>query len=83
MRFKQSERIFMYINQYGSISPLEAFRDLGITKLATVVSNMKRDGIQFYQQMQKSKNRWGEDCWFMRYWLDPEKFKKDTEEFPF
>ena len=32
----QHERIDHYLDQFGSISPLEAFRDLGITKLSCV-----------------------------------------------
>lgn len=66
---KQSERIISYINQFGSISPMEAFRDLGITKLATRVSEMKRDGVQFEQKIETVKNRYGEPVWYMRYSL--------------
>ena len=65
----QSERIIEYINEFGSISPLEAFRDLGITKLATRVSEMSRDGIDFIKQYEESKNRYGEKVRYMRYSL--------------
>lgn len=64
---KQSERIVKYIERFGSITPLEAFRDLGITKLATRVSEMKKDGYTFYQKMEKGVNRWGEPTKYMRY----------------
>ena len=63
----QAERIMNYINDFGSISPMEAFRDLGITKLATRVSEMKRDGIKFEQKFEESKNRCGETVRYMRY----------------
>ena len=66
----QCERIVDYIKRFGSISPLEAFRDLGVTKLATRISEMKRnEGIQFKQVYEKSKNRFGEDVHYMRYSL--------------
>ena len=42
----QGERIINYINTFGSISPMEAFMDLGITKLATRVSEMTAEGVQ-------------------------------------
>lgn len=76
----QKERVRVYIERYGSISPLEAFQDLGVTKLATVISNMRyNDHIIVYQKYTEAKNRYGESCWYMRYWLNQEQFKKDTE----
>lgn len=66
---KQCERIIEYIKAFGSISPMEAFSDLGITKLATRVSEMKAEGIEFEQKYEKAKNRYGEDVHYMRYYL--------------
>ena len=45
----QHERILDYITRFGSISPMEAFNDLGITKLSTRISEMRADGIEFHQ----------------------------------
>ena len=76
----QKDRVRTYIERYGSISPLEAFQDLGITKLATVIGYLKReDGLKVYQRFIKTENRFGETCYYMRYWLDEKKYKKDTE----
>jgi len=66
---KQSERILDYLNKFGSITPLDAFRDLGITKLATRVSEMKKEGIEFEQEYIKTKNRFQEDVCYMKYRL--------------
>ena len=44
----QRELILNYIKDFGSITPLEAFADLGITKLATRISEMRRDGIAIF-----------------------------------
>jgi len=63
----QAERIRQYIDMYGSITPMEAFADLGITKLATRVSEMKKEGYEFDQEMVESKNRYGESVHYMRY----------------
>ena len=41
----QSERILKYINDFGSITPMQAFGDLGITKLATRISEMRSDVV--------------------------------------
>ena len=76
----QKERVMHYIKVYGSISPIEAFYNLGITKLATVVSTLKREGIHFYQEMEKSKNRFGEPVSYMRYWTSEQQYIKDLED---
>lgn len=71
-RKTQKERIIEYIEKFGSISPMEAFRDLGITKLATRVSEMKKEGMQFKITLEKSKNRFGESVYYARYTLRKE-----------
>ena len=68
----QAKRIIEYINKFGSITPMEAFMDLGITKLATRISEMRKEGIIFEQKAEKGVNRWGEPTYFMRYWLPKE-----------
>ena len=63
----QAERIADYISRYGSITPMEAFLHLGITKLATRISEMTRDGEEFEKELVKDKNRLGEPVHYMRY----------------
>lgn len=65
----QKEKILDYINRFGSISPFEAFRDLGITKLASRISEIIQDGVEIEKTMEKSKNRFGERVCYMRYSL--------------
>ena len=66
----QSDRIIDYVKKFGSISPIEAFADLDITKLATRISELRRyKGIEFTGTMVTSKNRYGETCHYMRYRL--------------
>lgn len=68
----QHEQILTYIRTFGSISPMEAFADLGITKLATRVSEMRKEGISFIKEPITTKNRFGRSVIFMRYKLDDE-----------
>ena len=65
----QHQKILRYLEEYGSITPLEAFRDLGITKLATRISELKEMGYEFKQEYMTGKNRFGETVRFMRYRL--------------
>ena len=67
----QYERISRYINQYGSITPKDAFTDLGITKLSTRIGEMERKGmIRVIRVTEKSNNRFGEPCSYTRYYKE-------------
>lgn len=63
----QHEAIRQYINDYGSITPIEAFNDLGITKLATRISEMRKRGEEFKVERVEHTNRYGQTKKFCRY----------------
>lgn len=65
----QCEQIIDYLHRFGSITPMEAFADLGITKLATRVSEMRRDGREFKIETVKSTNRFGKTVRYAKYSL--------------
>ena len=65
----QCEQIIDYLHQFGSITPMEAFADLGITKLATRVSEMRKDGREFKIETVKSTNRFGKTVRYAKYSL--------------
>jgi hypothetical protein len=67
-RKTQREKIVDYIRKHGSITPMDAF-PMGITKLATRVSEMRRDGIEFRIVIEKNKDRDGKPCHYARYYL--------------
>lgn len=67
MLTKQQTDILCYIYEFGSISPMEAFSDLGVTKLSTRISEMRSMGISFDQEFECSKNRFGNNARYMRY----------------
>ena len=69
----QREQILEYIKQFGSVTPMQAFADLGITKLATRISEMKRDGVRIHTESVKVKNRFGKNVTFAVYSLEEEK----------
>lgn len=77
----QKERVIDFIKEYGSISPLEAFWNLGITKLTNQIGYIERDGIQVYRNYEKTRNRYGEPVYYMRYWLDEMRWAKDVEDY--
>lgn len=68
----QQEKILDYIERFGSITPMQAFADLGITKLATRVSELKQAGCKIEGTMTKAKNRFGQPVRFMKYRMEVE-----------
>lgn len=65
----QHSRIIDYLKYHRSITALEAINKLGITKLSTRISELKRNGYIFDQQMIETKNRYGETVRVMQYEL--------------
>ena len=63
----QREAIIEYITEFGSITPMQAFADLGITKLATRISEMRKDGMRFNIEMVSTKNRYGKTVHYAKY----------------
>lgn len=66
----QHELILAHLDQFGSISPFEAFEEYGITKLATRISELKRLGHKFTTVLVEEKNRYGEPVRYARYWRE-------------
>lgn len=66
----QHDKILNYLDTHDSITPMDAFSSLRITKLSTRISEMRKLGINFGQELQTKVNDNGETVRFMRYWRD-------------
>lgn len=62
----QEKRIIEFMEQHGAITPMEAF-ELGITRLAACVFEMRRKGIPVVTERVESVNRYGDPVRFARY----------------
>ena len=65
----RAQRVFEYMREFGSITPMEAFRDLGYTRLACAINEMKRDGHKVRKEYETRKNRFGQPVTYARYYL--------------
>lgn len=65
----QKQRVLDYIGEFGSISSLEAFRDLGVTRLSAAIFALREEGHEFDVKTEKATNRWGEKSHYARYSL--------------
>lgn len=72
VRPTQCNRVDWYIREYGSITQLEALRDLGVMRLASRISAMKKDGMDIKDRWVEVKNRFGEVCHVKQYYYEDE-----------
>lgn len=65
----QNEKIVDYMKRFGSITQFEAITDLGVMRLASRISDLRRQGVQIKSETVTVKNRFQEDCHISRYSL--------------
>ena len=58
------------MRQFGTITQLEALRDLGCFRLASRINDLKNKGYKIRREMITVKNRYGEDVQIARYRLE-------------
>ena len=66
----QTEKISRHLKAYGSITALEAMSDYGVMRLASRVSDLKKDGLPVRTEFVRGKNRFGEVTCYARYILE-------------
>lgn len=69
----QAQRVLDYIEEFGSITQLEALRDLGVMRLASRISDLRRQGVPIASTVETVKNRFDEKTYIKRYRLGGEK----------
>lgn len=68
----QVELVLDYINEFGSITHLDAINELGVLRLASRISDLKKQGYTIESKMVNVLNRRGKTCRVKRYWLGGE-----------
>lgn len=63
----QIERIVQYMRDFGGITQLEAMRDLGVMRLASRISEMRKMGMRIVKTIVRDRNRYGEAIRYARY----------------
>jgi hypothetical protein len=66
----QNERILDYIAENGSITQLEALTELGVMRLASRISDLKRKGYDIKSENVTIKNRFDEKCVIKKYSIE-------------
>ena len=79
MKKTQEERVLEYMQKFGSITTLEAFRDLGVTRLSAKIYTLKKKGYEIIGETIEVTNRFNKKGHVKKYMLAEEKFIQDNE----
>ena len=63
----QSQRILRHLEDYGSITQMDAMQDYGIMRLASRVNDLRREGHPIVTEVVEGRNRYGEKTRWARY----------------
>ena len=65
----QCERIMRHLEDFGSITSATAMEEYGIMRLASRISDLKKQGVSIKTEIVSGKNRYGERTSYARYSL--------------
>ena len=68
----QCEKIIAYMDTEGSITPLDALRDLSVMRLASRISDLRKQGYRIRKSTASSHNMYGEKVTYAKYSLEEE-----------
>ena len=68
-KLTQCERILRHLEDYGSITSMEAVNEYGIMRLASRINDLKSQGIAIASERATGKNRYGESTSYSVYRL--------------
>lgn len=65
----QCSRLISYMQDFGEITQMDAISELGIMRLASRISELKRNGYAINKRTVKGKNRYGKPVSWAAYSL--------------
>lgn len=69
MKSTQCDKVLEYMKTFGSITQLEALFDLGCMRLASRISDLRKQGYAIGRRIKTGKNRYGDSVSFAEYYL--------------
>ncbi len=71
MKPTHKTRLLEYLEEFGSITTLQAIVDLGNTRLASRIHELRREGYDITSQPMKVPTRWGTETTVTKYIYSP------------
>ena len=66
---KTQQRVFDYLTEFGSITTLQAFKDLGESRLSARIFELREKGVNISSERIVVKNRFKEKRYVNKYYL--------------
>ena len=73
----QCERVLKYMQDFGSINPQQAMKDLGVMRLGARIFDLKKAGYKITKRSATGRNRYDEKVIFAEYILEEQDVKQD------
>jgi len=55
----QKQQVLRYLQDFGSITRIQSFMDLGVCELSSRIGELEQDGYKFNREKQTITNRYG------------------------
>lgn len=68
----QTEAVLEWLKSGESISSYEAFKEIGATRLSSIIFNLRKKGYNITSTNEETTNRFGKTVVFSRYKLEEE-----------
>jgi hypothetical protein len=66
-KLTQKEKVLRHLQEIGAVTPVQAFFDYSIMRLAAIVFELKEDGYDIETIMLRSTNKFGEPIRYAQY----------------
>ena len=66
----QREQVLRFIKDFGSITRIQSFMDLGVCELSSRIGELESDGYKFNRRRRNFKNRYGVTVTVTEYSLE-------------
>jgi len=63
----QNEKILRHLQDFGSITTMEAFTEYGCTRLSARIKDLRDDGHEIRTTFESARNRYGDKVSYARY----------------
>ena len=71
-KLSQKDKVLRHLKEIGPITPVQAFFDYSIMRLAAIVFILKDEGYNISTTILKSKNKFGEPVSYAQYKIENE-----------
>jgi len=65
----QNDRVLRHLQTFGKITPIQALQEYGIMRLASRISDLKKEGYEIERTFKRHVNKFGESTHYAVYEL--------------